>query len=223
MVFKSRNQSPAASGRSVRRYHVTGMDGRCELLFHSMMRLLDDRALSRWVHDAHQHDLVVTGPAVADLPCPNAVRRPIASFTSGRNDDCAMLRLAGMVEVLDAVDRALTSASTPAEAARHRAGDVPDSAMRLTRWPDASLVAWHRSGPKMATLLLSRPMTLSELSRFSGVEPTVCAQFVDRLSASGLIARGGSAPRGEQPGTRSRGGGLFAAIRARLGMGEVFG
>ncbi|MFO7581946.1 hypothetical protein [Guyparkeria sp.] len=224
MVFKSPSPSTDMSAMSVRRYHVTGMDTRCELLFHSMMRLVGDKAVSRWVHDAREHDLVIIGPDATDLACPTAVRRPFSHFTSGRTDDCAMLRLAGMVEALNAVEQALAAAG---EGARSP-GTGPtrptgEEVMKLTRWPEASLMAFHPASPKMATLLLSRPMTLMELVRLSGIDRRVCAQFVTRLSQRGLLDRRWSADRKGPAPLCSGGGGLFAMIRARLGLGEEFG
>ncbi len=221
MVFKSRNRCSAAPTLTVRRYHVIGMDSRCEQLFHSMMRLVDDKAQSRWVHDPDAHDLVITGPDATDLPCPDAVPRRLSGFISGQRDDCAMLRLAGMIEALNVVDEML-AARSPAGVGEGSPKEPGDAAVRLLRWPGRSLMALHPGCPKMATLLLSRPLTIAELSRLSGVEPRICDRFVARLSQFGLVQRREPVD-GAGAAERSRGAGLFAAIRARLGLGEVVG
>lgn len=221
MVFKSRNESSPASDLPVRRYHVVGVDARCESLFHSMMRLVANKAGSHWVHDAEAHDLLVEGAATDSSGPAAALRRSFASFTRGGGDDCAMLRLDGMLETLEDVERDLaTSRSAPA-APVPTAADTAQ-AMKLTRWPNASLLAGQPVFPKLATLMLSRPMTIGELARRSGLDESVCADFVDSLREAGLVEVQRSSAPAAAPERSGGSRGLFAMIRDRLGLGEVF-
>ena len=218
MVFKSRNESPVASDPSVRRYHVVGVDTRCEALFHSMMRLVAGKAESRWVHDAESHDLIVHGPQAGQAGRGGALRRSFASFVSGRGDDCAMLRLDGMVATLRTVEKELAVAA-PEREATSSASTAPAKALKLTRWPHARLLAGHPAFPKLATLLLARPMTTDELVRHSGLDEATCAGFLDSLREAGVVEASRPAASVDTP--RRGGRGLFAMIRERLGLGEA--
>jgi len=224
MVFKSRNDASAATGQSVRRYHLVGVDRRCELLFHSMMRLVADKTGFRWIHDAETHDLIVSGPRADPSRRGDAIRRSFASFTVGGGDDCATLRLDGMADVLRSVERELPRAQAALAVTAKAKTTTPvaaPEAVKLIRWPDAALLAGNPRLLKLATLLLSRPMTVDDLARHSGVEAASCAAFVESLREAGLLQA--NRPVAPVAATRRPGGrrGLFAMIRERLGLGEA--
>ena len=60
MLSTRNNQSNGATKKNIRRYQVSGVDKRCELLFHSMMRLASDKTDYQWLHDANNFDLIIT-------------------------------------------------------------------------------------------------------------------------------------------------------------------
>ena len=219
MLFNAgRGSSPGR--RSERRYDLRGLDDRCTTLFHSMMALVEGRTRHTWRHDPRAPDLVVVGASAGGAgvlggggPC----ARPIEDFTGGRGPDCGALRLSAMVEVLDAVDDELAARAAPSTDQRS------PGVVQLARWPRADVLAADPLHPRLATLLLARPLTVPQLARLSGVPEPTCSAFVARLSADELRSVEPAAATADGPGpsdTAPRG--LLALIRSRLGLREVF-
>jgi len=216
MVFRSA-KSKEVSDSSLRRYHVVGLDIRCENLFHSMMKLVEGKTSSKWVHDPAAHDLLIIGAESHKTASSGACQRSFTLFTGGRGMDCALLKLASIVEVLEDVEAELKAAHLDASQEKEDA----IQAMQLTRWPSASLLAARPDYPKLATLMLARPVTLADLVRLSGVDERTCAGFVSKLSEAGLL-RFSSVSASSDTASTGPGKRLFAMIRERLGLKAAF-
>ena len=136
------------------------------------------------------------------------------------SNDCAHLRLASMVKQLIDVERELARHTKPISAQGSQTKTPPSAValktpIKLTKWPSASFIRQHYSYPKLATLLISRPLYFQELVQRSGVDQAVCMHFVNTLMEHGLIDNHHSRPvTGNTPKR-----GLFTMIRERLGLG----
>lgn len=219
MFFRSGRDGSPGRARACR-YHLRDTDDRCTTLFHSMMALVEGRTRSTWRHDPQAPDLVVVGstPAARDAAGSGAAcERAMADFTGGRGPDCGALRLSAMVEVLDAVDDELAASAAPSVHQRS------PGAVQLARWPRAEVLAADPLHPRLATLLLARPLTVPQLARLAGVPEDTCSAFLAQLSPAEWrpaepaeeVPHG---PGSSDPAAR----GLLALIRSRLGLREVF-
>jgi len=217
MVFRSA-KSKQVSDSSLRRYHVVGLDSRCEKRLHAIINLLESKTSSKWVHDPAAHDLLIIG-AESHKTAPSGVcQRSFDLLTGGHGMDCALLKLASIIEVLEDVDAKLKASS---KASQEKVSKEKESAMQLTRWPNTSLLVARHDYLKLATLLLARPLTLSDLVQLSGVDEETCTAFVSKLSEEGLL-RFSSASTSSNTVSKGRGKRLFAMIRERLGLKPTF-
>lgn len=98
---------------------------------------------------------------------------------------------------------------------------VPGERVRLLRWPSPTLLA-SRDHIRLATLMTGRPMTLQEVQQRSGVDGSVCSDFMHALDHAGVLEH--EAPTMPAPLDMPRRAvvpppGLIDRIRARLGLG----
>ncbi len=59
--------------------------------------------------------------------------------------------------------------------------------VRLQRWPQARSLAVHRAFPRLASLLVARPLTPLELMRTSAVEASLCMAFLHVMELHGVL------------------------------------
>jgi hypothetical protein len=127
----------------------------------------------------------------------------------------------------------------PPEAGSGTASTEPAVCWRLTRWPDRHLLSGHPMFPRLAGFLAARPLDSAQLSRLSGLNRSLCQQFVQVMADAGLLMRSQgsaasaaqtprpktspanamgspSAPHPMPPQTGSLG--LISRLRAHLGM-----
>lgn len=97
---------------------------------------------------------------------------------------------------------------------------------RLRRWPAPGSLVRHRYLPRLASLLLSRSLSLSGLSALSNVGEAECEDFLAEMDRQGLLScltddepaatdPATAAPVDPQGGTAPRGNGWVARLRAR--------
>lgn len=103
---------------------------------------------------------------------------------------------------------------------------------RLRRWPAPGSLVRHRYLPRLASLLLSRSLSLSGLSALSNVGEAECEDFLAEMDRQGLLScltddepaatdpaqaapADAAAPVDPQGGTAPRGNGWVARLRAR--------
>lgn len=205
---------------------VEGLAPREELLLKSLVRLLDHRTQHQWTFHSERCDLLIAGDGLSRLAA-------VSGAVAGDGPPPAMLRAAragsGAHELSlplnpDALEQALNRAGAAIVDARRRAEEraaVPilddERAFQLTRWPPSDLLR----GPgrlALATLLVSRPCTVTQLHLRGCAERSVCLTFLNELQRAQLLRSDephGAAPSGAPtPALPS----LFARIRRRLGL-----
>jgi len=218
IVVTSSTNSKRASEVGLRRYHVVGLDDRCEKRLHAIINLLESKTSSKWVHDPVTYDLLIIGAEPHKTVPSGVCQRSFDLLTGGRGMDCALLKLPSIVEVLEDVDAKLKAASN---ASQKKVSKEKERAMQLTRWPNTSLLVARPDYLKLATLLLARPLTLSDLVQLSGVDEETCTAFVSKLSEEGLL-RFSSVSTSSNTVSTGPGKRLFAMIRERLGLKPTF-
>ncbi len=171
------------------------------------MELVSVRTGRQWVYDESDYQLLVSSEppeAIEDA----VIWRRISDFTEGRGNDCAMLRgstlQAGLKRVVAELDE------------RRGKGGEGDIAHRLRRWPPRAVLGGDARLSRLATLLISRPMTLRELLRVSGLPLADCEDFVSRLDEAALLDH--SRPERAASAGSGTNRGLFSMIRKRLGI-----
>lgn len=163
-----------------------------------------------------------------------------------------ILRRPLQVEAFGALLRNYENALSGAHAAQTDAGSaavptqkpavVDAQEHRLRRWPGEDLLQNRREHKILATFLVSRSMSVTQLAALSGIGRDACADFVSALQGRGLLETRGlsaahaSAPAyghesaaqrahraaaspANQPQAAAAGGGLINRLRKRLGLG----
>ncbi|MET3184219.1 UNVERIFIED_ORG: hypothetical protein ABIC43_007415 [Variovorax guangxiensis] len=198
------------SRRPLLSFSVEGLPARDELLFKSLVRLLDHRTHQHWAWQVEDADLRVVGDR---LPAPPAEAddRSVPLLTIGENPPSRgpFLRLPLHADALEAMLNRLGAMVVHARelglaASRDRAAERGDE-YRLLRWPSLALLDTTMR-MKLATLLASRPASLQALQQRSGASAQECADFIAALENAGFVAASSS--------NGSGGGTGFAASRA---------
>ena len=221
-------------------FSIEGLPARDELLFKSLVRLLDHRTHQHWAWQVEGADLRVVGDRAAalsaeaaDSPVP-----PVPLLTVGDTPPPRgpFLRLPLHADALEAMLNRLGAMvvhardlGLAASAERGARGEE----YRLLRWPSVALLD-SAVRMKLATLLASRPATLAALQQRSNASAQECAEFIAALERAGFVAAsGGGAARAPEsiwpdsqvhpaaeatPPAREVQPGLLARIRSRLGL-----
>jgi hypothetical protein len=232
--------------RALLSFSVEGLPPREELLFKSLVRLLDHRTHQHWAWKVHGADLRVVGQAPSadnESPAPPVV--PVLAV--GQVDPQRGGHFLALPLHADALEQTLNRLGAMVVHARDlglvaaEAVLADDAQFRLLRWPPAALLeAPHRI--RLATLMTGRPTTLGVLRQRSGMGAQECLDFVADLRRSGLLenvfeaapasqhapAQAEGSPRDTVPPTAPTAPpapvrdpvqpGLLARIRSRLGL-----
>ena len=189
-------------------FSIEGFAPRDELLFKSLVRLLNHRTQHGWFytpeHGAELIDLRVVSDALAtsisQLPAPyfqgvltlSAVERsePGVLMLPVRADllELQLNRLGQLIETTRRqliADAASTAPATFAQPVRATAA-ANDQPVLLSRWPPPSLVK-SPARLRMATLLVGKSTTLAELARKTGQPLPLCIEFLDDLRRANLL------------------------------------
>lgn len=207
-------------------YAIEGLVAREELLLKSLVRLLDNRTQHQWVYHPAAPDVWIvqdgkTIPAAASGRSSAHVVKVTSQNLAQPGYISLPLRPQDIEGVLNKTGNLILETRTQA------APGVSDStypcSYRLIRWPRVNVL----NGPerlRMATLLVSRPYTVQELSQQTSLSLAVCDGFIDDLQATGLIEKRyaqaapvqarSTAPDLSKPIALPEG--LFARIRSRL-------
>ena len=218
-------------------FSIEGLPARDELLFKSLVRLLDHRTHQHWAWQVEGADLRVVGDRAAALSA-EAADSPVPLLTVGDTPPPRgpFLRLPLHADALEAMLNRLGAMvvhardlGLAASAERGARGEE----YRLLRWPSVALLD-SAVRMKLATLLASRPATLAALQQRSNASAQECAEFIAALERAGFVAAsGGGAARAPEsiwpdsqvhpaaeatPPAREVQPGLLARIRSRLGL-----
>lgn len=189
---------PAAKGqRALLSFSVEGLPPREELLFKSLVRLLDHRTHQHWAWKAGHADLRVVGqepPGDHEAPA-----QPVPMLAVGQLDPQrggpALPRSAHFIALplhADELEQTLNRLGAMVVHARGlglaaaEATPADHEEFRLLRWPPAALLeAPHRI--RLATLMTGRPTSLGVLRQRSGLAAQDCLDFIADLRRSGLL------------------------------------
>ena len=244
--------------RTTLSFCVQNLASRDELLLKSIVRLLSHRSRHTWLYVPHvtgnpAADLVISGertPAVLGTS-QQGLRQSLLILGAVSRTNCPAylcmpLRADELERELNLLGDFITHHQATAKVPNRAAAkglDLPSGAtaqtslgnsqltpplLTLLRWPTADLIS-TRERLRMATMMISQPLTLPALVQRAGLDPAVCKEFVDDLNRAGLLrnssantqstASGLSAQPKPLPTVQS---GLFARIRSRLGL-QLFG
>lgn len=178
-------------------------------------------------------------PDAPDLGETLVLRRPFHLDAFSALLRCVEDRLAAS----DAAHPPTPPAAVPAPTPPSQGHAPTESAVcwRLTRWPDRQLLAGHPMFPRLAGFLAARPLDDTQLSRLSGLDPSLCQQFIQAMADAGLLtcSQGASSARSvptpqrpaAAPGAstlpgahphpapaRTSSRGLISRLRSHLGM-----
>ncbi|CAB5700062.1 Uncharacterised protein [Delftia tsuruhatensis] len=180
-------------------FMLCGLCDRDATLFRSFVRLVDHRTRHRWEWRQSSADLVVMHDGLREVPSHRLTLRVGRQPQDGRHasDHLGLpLRADALEDCLNALGmRALAMrqtvhgsapAATPATPSVPDPAQVPDMLVQLLRWPPQQLLtgAHHI---RLATLMTGHPTTLRVLCQRSNLAPEVCAAFLNRLDAAGLL------------------------------------
>lgn len=221
-------------------FALEGLSGRDETLFKALVRLLDHRTKQRWVYRPGSPDLRVVGEA-ADAPlapidvevvAPNIDAPPPLLLSVGAT--AQGVHCLGLPLRADALEAELNSLGVQRVQSRGLVRAVaasPGGAVQLLRWPPVHLLG-SPERVRLATLMVSKPVTLAWVQQRAGLPPAVCAQFFGELQAAGMLAGATAdaqdvapsvppphvAPPASTVGAPVLTTGLLARIRSRLGL-----
>jgi hypothetical protein len=191
--------TPAALPRTRRpllSFSVDGLQARDELLFKSLVRLLDHRTHQHWTWRVEDADLRVVGDRFPVAPDESADAIPRLTLGETPPARGPFLRLPlhadALEEMLNRLGAMVIHAReiglSSARDRNERGGR--DEEYRLLRWPSAALLDTPVR-MKLAALLASRPASLRALQQRSNAGAQECADFIAALERSGFAAGSG--------------------------------
>ncbi|HEY4370763.1 MAG TPA: hypothetical protein VGN52_02390 [Burkholderiales bacterium] len=146
-------------------------------------------------------------------------------------DGKTLLRRPLQVEVFGALLRgheegiaAAAQAIQPRAAVPRQAAAEMQATYRLTRWPGDDLLQNQRQRKILASFLISRPLSVAQLTALSGVGREACTAFLRELADRQLLESrnppalaAGEAASAPPPAALAAGG-LIGRLRKRLGL-----
>lgn len=180
-------------------YSVDGLPARDELLFKSLVRLLDHRTHQQWTWQVEQADLRVVGDRFPVAAPDDAPDRAVPRLTLGETPPPhgPFLRLPLHADALEVMLNRLGAMvvharelGLPLPAGRdrnERGGGAHGEEYRLLRWPSAALLDTPMR-MKLAALLAGRPASLHALQQRSNAGAQECADFIAALEHAGFVA-----------------------------------
>ncbi len=226
------DHASGGTGKPHYSYSIEGLPAREELLFKSMVRVVGHKTCHEWLYSPQSPYLQVISEAISAGGGVAGLRKSQQVLVLGitRRDHHGFLgfplRPDDLVAELDRLGNLMHAVSTMHEqppTLTDLAHSVPAeaTAVRLTRWPPAELLA-APGRIKLATLMTGRPMTIYNLQQSSGQSLAVCQDFMDALRNAKLLDVGNAATRPSAPSVPILAAapqpGLLARIRQRLGL-----
>lgn len=210
-------QDPAGSElRANFGFSIEGLAPRDELLFKSLVRLLNHRTLHGWFYTPEQGtkpvDLRVVSDHLASSinPSPTPYFQGVLTLSAVERlqpgvlmlpvrADLLELQLNRLGQLIETTRRehlagaiATNPASVPVTPLYPLSAAVTTSSERpfsLSRWPSAGLLN-SPAKLRMATILVGKSITLAELSRRTGQSLPLCSAFLDDLQRANLLTDG---------------------------------
>lgn len=192
--------TPAAMQRTHRpllSFSVEGLPARDELLFKSLVRLLDHRTHQHWAWQVEDADLLVVGERPPIAPH-DAADRTVPRLTLGETPPPQGLflrlplhadALEGMLNRLGAMVIHARELGLPEARDRNERSGRGEE-YRLLRWPSVALLDTPVR-MRLAAVLASRPASLQVLQQRSNASAHECADFIAALERAGFAAGNG--------------------------------
>lgn len=216
-------------------FSVEGLPAREELLLKSLVRLLDHRTNQSWSWKGDHADLRVV--AEGTTPPPDDATRKVVPTVIVSQGDLPQGHFLRLPLHTDELERVLNRLGTLIMHARGlglaTVTEPAEEEFRLLRWPPATLLD-SPMRVRMATILASRPATLSTLQQRSTGSAAECVEFLEQLQRAGLVegrtpvthptvrslesVLADAVPSGPTPLREPVQPGLLARIRSRLGL-----
>ena len=181
-------------------YSLDGFSPREEVLFKSLVRLLDHITIHKWVYQPASPDYRIDLLVVADGHRPTffkgaqSAAQPVLSVGNGPERDMFFswpLQPHKLGDTLNrvggrAADHQVKSSAIPFTPDQAAAEGDAAQLFRLKQWPPSKfLVGTGRM--RMATLLVGREMSLSELQHRSALPLAACRAFTTELQKTDLL------------------------------------
>lgn len=228
-------------------YTTYELSPRDSLLFRTLLRLLKERLLHAWSYEPEQPHLLVQGDSPLSMDTERQ-ERPAALTTllvgvtpRGRtNYLCMPMRPEELLVVLNELGAQIlrTLATMPVlppavpmpmqQTSTSKRIEADNCRVQLKRWPSQNLLKPY-SRTKLATLILSRPMTALDLSQRSGQSLHECISMMEQLQQENLLIVSWNKAKDNTPLQSTEmvltaqpkpavQPGLLARIRLRLGL-----
>ena len=235
----------ALTQRSVRKFSVSGLDSREELVLKSFIRLLAHRTHHVWKYAPMTAELcfVSEGAKQSRLPAQQVQQiQQILMLGTNRSNGLGYLQMPLHARELEAELNRLGVLIVPLDQAAQTSVDVPDTApyqsldtqpMSMLRWPPAALLKTP-GRLRLATLMTGKQMTVYGLQLSSGSNLEECRTFFSELRAANLLSAAPgaqllpqtrvqvtlptSAPTRAPPQQNKASTSLISRIRMRLGI-----
>lgn len=190
------------SSRSALSFSVEGLSSRDEILFKSLVRVLDHLTIQKWIYRSPSADDRVDLLVVAEWVQPTAykfahpVQQPVLTIGKGPDRDrylpwpvqpqrlqAELNRIGNMAVLHQPGNAAAISALMPGSFASDRA-----QLFRLNQWPPVKYLTGI-GRMRLATLLTGKAMTLEELHQRSALSLPICQAFIADLQKSRLLVQ----------------------------------
>jgi hypothetical protein len=187
-------------GRRALSYSLEGLAARDEMLFKSLVRLLDHLTVQKWIYRPASPDYRVDLLVVAEWYPPTVfqhshrVGQPVLSVGKGVDRDLYLswpvqpLRLQAELNRIGgvAILHQIHDAQAPLGPVHGNSDGDSNQLFRLKQWPPSRFLAGV-GRMRLATLLTGRGMTLQELQQRSSLQMSVCRAFVSDLDKARLL------------------------------------
>ncbi len=183
-------------------YSLEGMEPRDQILFKSLVRLLDHLTAQKWTYRPASADYRVDLLVAAEWHSPTRCEllhyaaQPVLSIGKGAERELHLswpvqpLRLQAELDRIGSVALKNQRASAPVLSAPSPSPspvlNESQKLFRLKQWPASSYLAGV-GRMRMATLLTGRAMGLPELQQRSALQLSVCSAFVAELLGAQLL------------------------------------
>ena len=231
----------ALAHRSPRKFSVSGLNSREELVLKSFIRLLDHRTQHAWQYAPLTAELcfVAEGAKQSQLPTQQVQQiQQILMLGISSSNRPGYLQMPLRAHELEAELNRLGALIVPVSQAVQASLDAPSTApdkslelqpMRMLRWPPSAVLK-APGRLRLATLMTGQQMTVYSLQQSSGESLAECRAFFGDLRAANLLAAAPGAqlppqagaqvvkPASPPPQQNKTSISLISRIRMRLGI-----
>ena len=231
----------ALAHRSARKFSVSGLNSREELILKSFIRLLDHRTFHAWQYAPMTAELCFVAEGAKQSLLPTQQQQQIQQILMlgiNSSNRLGYLQMPLRAHELEAELNRLGALIVPVNQAVQPSLDAPSTAadksleiqpMRMLRWPPSALLK-APGRMRLATLMTGQQMTVYSLQQRSGESLAECRAFFGELRAANLLAAAPGAqlppqagvqivtPASPPPQQNKTGTSLISRIRMRLGI-----